>query len=460
MRFIDALDYLLSLGHETLTIKLGLENTEKLLTALGNPHKSFPSVQIAGTNGKGSTAIMLESICRQAGVHAGLFTSPHLISITERIRVDGQEISEAEFARLTACVKQTAEALISRGELQTLPTFFEHVTAIALLAFKEAKVELALLETGLGGRLDSTTAAGAGIVAITPISMDHQEYLGHTLAEIAAEKAAIIRRGVSAIVAPQVKEAMDVILRRCGEVAVEPMLIGEMQLKDYPSTAGAPHYLSQFCEARPDGRICVTFQTPTARYDNVCLGLRGRHQITNAATAIALAEALREHGFTIPDEAIVRGLESAAHRGRLERWDSSGPILFDGAHNPAAARALRDYLDEFIAEPITMIFGAMREKALNEMAAILFPAAREVILTELDNPRAATMTDLKTAVPGSLDQTKLHQARSVTDAIRIAREGATAESLILVTGSLYLVGEVQQSILESFSGGLPAAVGP
>src|SRR4030095_3690280 len=175
MSFDQALAYLLSLGHETLTIKLGLKNTERLLAALGNPHRDFASVQIAGTNGKGSTAVMLESICRAAGIRSGLFTSPHLISITERIRVDGQEISEIEFARLTTRVKDKAEELIARAELDTLPTFFEHVTAIALLAFSDAKVKLAILETGLGGRLDSTTAAGADVVAITQIAMDHEE---------------------------------------------------------------------------------------------------------------------------------------------------------------------------------------------------------------------------------------------------------------------------------------------
>src|SRR4030081_1279044 len=196
MSFDEALSYLLSLGHETLTIKLGLRNTETLLAALGDPHKEFPSVQIAGTNGKGSTAVMLDSICRAAEIRTGLFTSPHLISITERIRIAGEQVSETDFARLTLQVKQTAEELVEQGRLETLPTFFEHVTAIALLAFREAKVDLAILETGLGGRLDSTTAAGAAIVAITPVAMDHQEYLGDNLAEIAAEKAAIIRPGV------------------------------------------------------------------------------------------------------------------------------------------------------------------------------------------------------------------------------------------------------------------------
>src|SRR2546423_4135319 len=278
MNFNDALSYLLSLGHETLTIKLGLANTEALLDALGNPHRSFPSVQIAGTNGKGSTAVMLESICRTAGIRVGLFTSPHLISITERIRIDGNEIPKREFARLTAQVKATAEQLVQRGELETLPTFFEHVTAIALLAFAEAKVELAILETGLGGRLDSTTAAGAEMVAITPIAMDHEEYLGHTLAEIAAEKAAIIRPGVIAVVAPQQPDAINAIARRCREVGVTPELISTSSFEHTLTvpTGGEfdPKYRSHAGHASADGRMPVTFETPDDRYEDVILGLR------------------------------------------------------------------------------------------------------------------------------------------------------------------------------------------
>lgn len=446
MFFDDAQSYLLSLGHETLTIKLGLENTRKLLAALGDPHKAFPSVQIAGTNGKGSTAVMLESICREAGIRVGLFTSPHLVSITERIRIDGNEVSEAAFARLTERVRQTAEELLRQGELQTLPTFFEHVTAIALLAFQEADIELAILETGLGGRLDSTTAAGAKVIAITPVAMDHQEYLGHTLAEIAAEKAAIIRRGVTAVIAPQAQVALEVIRRQCVEVATKPRLVGDVELRDSRLGALTAQYRSRFCTAAPDGRMCVTFLTPTTRYDNVCLGLRGRHQITNAATALGCAEALREHGFAVPYGAVVRGLENARHAGRLELWDRLlPPILFDGAHNPAAARALRNYLDEFVAQPITMIFSAMRDKALHEMAAILFPAANRIILTPLDNPRAATVEDMEAAAPSNFERSKLVRATSVNNAIWMAQEITDYAELILVTGSLYLIGAVQKA---------------
>src|SRR6267143_1946446 len=214
MHFDDALRYLLSLGHETLALKLGLRTTELLLHALGDPQTSFPSVQIAGTNGKGSTAVVLDTICRAAFIRTGLFTSPHLISITERIKINGAPISESNFAKFTLQVKTTAEKLIKQGHLETLPTFFEHVAVIALLAFCGARVEVAILETGLGGRLDSTTAAGAEIVAITPVSMDHEEYLGNTLAEIAGEKAAIIHSGVTAIVAPQTEAVLEVIVRQ------------------------------------------------------------------------------------------------------------------------------------------------------------------------------------------------------------------------------------------------------
>src|ERR1051325_8696489 len=434
MNFDQALSYLLSLGHETLTIKLGLRNTETLLTALGNPHKSFPAVQIAGTNGKGSTAVMLGSICRAAGIRTGLFTSPHLISITERIKIDDAAISEDQFARLTTAVKTAVEELVARGDLETRPTFFEHVTAIALLAFHEAEVELAILETGMGGRLDSTTAAQADVVAITQIAMDHEEYLGHTLGEIAAEKAAIIRPRVITIIGPQKPDALDVILRRCQEVQVVPRLVTGSCAA---SESGQP---------TSDGRFSVMLQTLENICENVTLGLRGRHQIDNAQIAFALAEALRERGLPISREPIIAGLESAKHAGRLELWQTEPPILFDGAHNPAAARALRDHLDEFVGRPITMIFAAMKDKRLHEMAEILFPKADKLILTEIDNPRAASIEELKTALPSGFDQKRIYEPSSVREALRIAREISEANDLILVTGSLYLVGAAQHAL--------------
>ena len=312
MQFQEAVNYLLSLGHETLTIKLGLRNTELLLNALDNPQHAFQSVQIAGTNGKGSTAAMLDSICRSAGIKTGLYTSPHLVSITERIKVSGVEITREEFAACATTVREVSE------RLEALPTFFEQVTALALLAFRKAHIELAILETGLGGRLDSTTAANANIVAITQIALDHQEYLGNTIASIAAEKAAIIRPGVQAAVLgkQQYPEALDVLLQRCKETGATPILVDSME-------------------------------------ERVNLALRGRHQLDNAGVAIRLAELLRETGFDIPPAAIVRGLETVQHPGRLELIQHQPAFLIDGAHKPAGAESLRAYLDEFARRPLT-----------------------------------------------------------------------------------------------------------
>ena len=443
MQFDDAVSYLLSLGHETLTIKLGLKNTETLLAALGTPQRDYQSVQIAGTNGKGSTAAFLDSVCRAAGIRTGLFTSPHLISITERIKVDGQPIPENRFARLTSTVKTVAEQLVARGELTALPTYFEHVTAIALLAFREAKVDLAILETGLGGRLDSTTAVGAGIVAITPIAMDHQEYLGDTLAEIAAEKAAIIRPDVAAIVAPQQEAAFEVIIRRCESVGIQPRLIEPRGNRFKPAAATSISFTAP-SNMTADGRAVVSFHTQSGKYENIRLSLRGRHQIENAATAIVTAEALAEKGFRISRDAIVHGIETANHPGRLELWKGSPQFLFDGAHNPAAAQALRNYLDEFIREPVTMIFGAMRDKALSEMMRALFPQAEKVILTMLDNLRAASNDELIAALPREFDQSNVLRTSNVAEALAAARNITPPSGIVCVTGSLHLIGEAQE----------------
>ncbi len=424
MEFRETLSYLLSLGHETLAMKLGLRNTELLLEALDNPHHSFASIQIAGTNGKGSTAAMLDSICRQAGLRTGLFTSPHLISITERIKIAGVDISEEEFAGFAERVKGAAEILVAQAKLQALPTFFEHITAIALLAFKEASVEIAILETGLGGRLDATTVAGARVVAITPIALDHQDYLGATLAEIAAEKAAIIRPGTTAIIAAQQDEASEVIRRRTAECEVAPLMADHQTLIE---------------AATDDGRFTATFQTKSERYESVRIGLRGRHQIENAATAIRIAEALSQLGWKIPRRAIVDGLATVQHPGRLE---GTGQYLLDGAHNPAAAQTLLEYLNEFVKIPLTLVFGAMRDKNLMEMAAILFPVAARLVLTQADNPRSASAEELR-AIADAIGVPKVVVTHSISEALTKAHEVTSSPGLVCITGSLYLLGEAK-----------------
>jgi dihydrofolate synthase/folylpolyglutamate synthase len=431
MHFDDALRYLLSLGHETLALKLGLETTEVLLSALGDPQTFFPSVQIAGTNGKGSTAVVLDSICRAANIRTGLFTSPHLVSITERIKINGQNLTPQAFAELATTVRDSAQRLVEGGELAAPPTFFEQVTAIALLAFKHAKVDLAILETGLGGRLDSTTVAGAATIGITQIALDHQEYLGNTLAEIAAEKAAIIRPNVTAVIAPQGPVALDVILKRCEAVGVTPRL--------------------NACERRihgatKDGRVRVTFETAQDRYDEIVPGLRGRHQVTNVSLAIQLAESLRERGFEISREAIIKGVEGSQHPGRLELIEGKPQLLFDGAHNPAGALALREYLDEFVTQPITLVFGAMRDKNLEEMAGLLFPRADCLILTKPDNPRAAAVETLREFTTSTIDENKIILEPDAKRAIEIALKQTPADGLVCVTGSLYLIGEIQEAL--------------
>jgi len=408
-------------------MKLGLANIERLLSALGNPHHEFAAVQIAGTNGKGSTAVVLDSICSAAKIERGLYTSPHLISITERIRINGEQISPADFARFTGIVKVTAEQLVAGGQLESRPTFFEHLTAIALLAFREAGVKLAILETGLGGRLDATTAVAAGVVGLTSIAEDHQEYLGETIAEIAAEKAAIIHTGSDVVVGPQVPDALRVIMRRCDTVGVKPTLVD-----------GAAEILG----ASADGRVRANFKTTRANYSNVQLGLRGRHQVANVSVAIALAEALNARGFPISREAIIKGVKAAAHAGRLELQEGPPRILFDGAHNPAAARALRDFL-ELVTAPVTLVFGAMRDKGLKEMLEILTPLAANIVLTTFGNARAASLEMLSAAVPGGLPVENITQADSVDAAMREALARTDPDGMICVTGSLYLVGEVK-----------------
>ena len=426
MNFEAAVDYLLSLGHETLAIKLGLRNTELLLSALDNPERTFDAVQIAGTNGKGSTATMLDSICRAAGTKTGLYTSPHLVSITERIKLSGAEITREEFAACATIVRDVSEQLVAGKQLEALPTFFEQVTAIALIAFRNAEIELAILETGLGGRLDSTTAAKARIVAITPVAMDHEEYLGPTLEAIAAEKAAIIRPGVSAVLATQPPEAFEVLLQRCEETGVVPIF------------EDSAHRIE---DTTPDGRFCVTFESSRGRYEKVWLGLRGEHQIDNAGVAIRLAELLR-----ISKPAIVAGLSTATHPGRLELISHKPAFLLDGAHNPAGCESLRKYLDEFAPRPLTLVFGAMRDKQLEQIGEILFPVADLLVLTAIDNPRSASMEMLGSVAERFATGTIVKTESSI-QALRIATEMTSPNGLICIAGSLYLIGEMRPSIL-------------
>lgn len=459
MNFQQSTEYLYGLGNEVLAMKLGLENITTLLAALGNPQKNYLKVQIAGTNGKGSTVAFLESICVNAGINIGSTTSPHLVSITERVKINGREISEENFAKYATKVRETSEKLVENSKsqvadlklktqksqitnhksqifLETVPTYFEQVTAIALLAFAEAKVELAILETGLGGRFDATTAANAEIVAITPIDLDHQKILGETLAEIAAEKAAIIREDTKVVISEQKAEALEIILARCRDKNVVP-IVNE-------------------CRFVEENRNEYFLVTKSSKYFVTKLGLAGDHQRQNAWTAINLAEVLiSDFNFQIPELAITKGLENAKHKGRLE-WKEINDVkfLFDGAHNVAGAKALRNYL-KTLGYKFTLVFGAMNDKDLTEIAEILFPLAKDLILTKPDNPRSMEVAELQKYAEKFVEKSKILLVPNVADAVDSAIQinanyTKTEITFVCVTGSLYLVGEAQKILKNDF----------
>jgi dihydrofolate synthase / folylpolyglutamate synthase len=434
MSFEEAIKYLYSLGNETLAMKLGLESVRALASALDDPQRKFPAVHIAGTNGKGSTAAMTASVLRAAGLRAGLYTSPHLVSITERIRVGADEIAPDEFARLTRAVRAAGERLVAESALPAAPTFFEQATAIAYLYFAERKVDLAVLEVGLGGRLDATNICEPVVTAITPVGFDHQKYLGDTLASIAGEKAGIVKPGVPVVIAPQSTEAMIAIVERCIETKA-PMI-----------TPAPPFDVEALSGDENVGRYRFRYRTWDDEDEYALrLGLRGRHQITNAVVAIHIAELLRIAGFDIPQSAIVEGLNNAEWPGRLElirRSPSQARLLLDGAHNVAGARALRDFLDEHLRPaPITILFGAMADKAIGEMGDVLFPAANQVIVTRIATPRAAEPSAIADA--SHRDVIRIENAGEALDeASRIT----PPDGLIVVCGSLFLVGEIRQAL--------------
>lgn len=436
MNFSEAKQYLLSLGHETLAMKFGLEGISRLLRELDDPHKSFYKIQIAGTNGKGSTAAMLNAITCASGIRTGLYTSPHLVSITERICINGADISPEAFAHATTLVRDAAEHLAHKGN--ALPTFFEQITAVACVAFREAKVDVAILETGLGGRLDAVTATRAALIAITSIALDHQEYLGTTLAEIAREKAAVIRSDTQAVIAPQIAEARDAI-----DEYIAPMNIPVHLAPCYiaPENASVTHVDER-------GRLTADITTKRQVHRNLFINLSGRHQLINAQVAVELADILRDENFAIMDDAIRFGLGSTRHAGRLEWYSSSRhgepSLLFDGAHNTAGAQALADYLRDFIHAPLTIIFGAMLDKDLAGIAASLFPLAQNLVLTQPDNPRAAHVDSLRDIALTHKPASRIAVCPNVKEALQAAQNLTGRDDVICITGSLYLIGEAKK----------------
>jgi dihydrofolate synthase/folylpolyglutamate synthase len=435
MTYDESVRALLALGRELAAPqqarvqKFGLANITTLAGALGNPQRKIPCVHIAGTNGKGSTAAMLDSILHTAGLRTGLYTSPHLERINERIRINGEDISDGNFASAWTVVHASIESLLASGRLAAHPTYFECVTALAFVAFRDQGVNFAVYEVGLGGRLDATNIVQPEIALITTIDFDHENFLGHSVAEIAAEKAGIIKPGATVVSSVENSEAREVIAQRCRESGARLVEVDDVwQTSTIDSSGGC--YRAEVVARGWHKRLMLEPPLP------------GRFQIRNALAAVTAANLLTERGFHIDDSAIEAGIQNTRWPGRLERICDQPPVYLDGTHNPAGAKELLKFWKEnFEGRRVVLVYGAMRDKAVDEIAGLLFPAADAVIVTEPLQPRAISAS-LLAEMTGHL--AKITEILSnPAEALERAIEMASPEGAVFATGSLYLVGDLR-----------------
>lgn len=446
MNYDDSVRALLSLGRELAVPrqlarsgaagahaqKFGLDNITVLAEALGNPHRAAPCVHIAGTNGKGSTAAMLESVLRAAGLHTGLYTSPHLARINERICINGENISDAKFAAAWTRVQASIESRMASGRLAAHPTFFECLTAIAFLIFAEEKVDMTVYEVGMGGRLDATNVVVPEVAVITPIAFDHENFLGHSIQEIAAEKAGIIKPGGWVVSSVEISQAREVIFRRCAEQNARLIEVDSAwHLEDVGANDGSYRAMAVASDSGEQLTLAPV--------------LPGRFQIRNALAAATAARLLAEHGFPVTDEAISRGIAAARWPGRLEKILDRPAVYLDGTHNPAGARELLKFWEEnFANRRIFLVYGSVRDKAVDEIAGLLFPRAEAVILTEPRQPRAISVA-LLSEMTSHLAK-KFAVVPDPAEALQHAIEMAQPQDAVFATGSLYLVGDLRGEI--------------
>jgi dihydrofolate synthase/folylpolyglutamate synthase len=446
-------------GLEPVGIKFGLDTITALVEELGHPERAFASVHIAGTNGKGSVVAMVDAALREAGHRSARYTSPHLLDLTERFVVDGRPIERAALAAATADVREAADRLRARARLQAHPTFFEVTTAVAFELFRRAGAGVAVCEVGLGGRLDATNVLQPVAAAITTIGFDHQQYLGHTLAEITAEKAGIIKPGVPVVVGKLDPEALEAVRAIAGErqapltlahegVTVSPVAAAASPVAAAASpvaAAASPVAAAASPVAADFSRTTVNLRTPTRDYGDVALALAGHHQIDNAIVAVRLLETLDQHGLAVPADAVVAGLERVVWPGRLEtrRLPDGREALLDAAHNPDGALALAAFLTAGgdISRPL--VFGAMRDKDTAGMLRALAPVTGVLVLTRASN--------LRSADPSALAD----QARAIAPELRVIVEPAPSDALaaawrlsprIVVAGSIFLLADVMNEI--------------
>ncbi len=448
MSYQDTVEQLYALGHElasTPSHKFDLAYVHAMLEPLGHPERRFASVLIAGTNGKGSTAATLASILRAGEYRTALYISPHLVRINERIRVDGEQISDVEFGAIYERVEQTAQQLLQTGKLPWHPSFFEMLTVMAFEYFASVGVQIAVLEVGMGGRLDATNVVDPLVSVIADISLDHQKYLGNTIPEIAREKAGIIRRNEVVVTLPQHPEANDVI----GHAILDAEATGVSAVQYVPPVSpGAATYLAGQAPAVPGrSRYPLSVMGEEILVDSP---LVGRHQFRNIALAIATAEQLAHFGFKTTPQQIEQGIRETHWPGRFQVIPRSAAthqheMVLDVAHNPAGAWALRSALSEnFSGRELTLVFAAMRDKAIQEIAEVLFPIAERVVLTHVNNPRAATPAELVQAA--SRTGAEIYTEDTVTAALRKAHELTRPDGVIVVTGSIFLVGEAMAAM--------------
>jgi dihydrofolate synthase/folylpolyglutamate synthase len=433
----SAIDSLLALAPELWTDKgqkprrkFDLEHMRVLVEALGNPQRRFPAIIVAGTNGKGSTSATLASILATAGYRTGLYTSPHLLRVNERIAMNGEAISDAEFAEVHARVESLSINLVASGKLPQHPSFFEMLTAMAFEYFASTQVDIAVLEVGIGGRLDATNLADPLLSVITDISYDHMEWLGDTLPDIAREKAGILRANGTLITLPQHPEVNDAIGEQIRALNVRPVNATAFM----PSiTPGAQNFESEPRSA-PGNRYLIEVLGENLEIHSP---LAGRHQLRNVALAIASAVELKQaFGYNITASNIAEGIANTRWPGRFQVLPGSPEVVLDVAHNPAGAWALRSALaSRYEGQPLTIVFGAMRDKAIGEIAEILFPLADEVIATRVNSPRASSPDEIQLAAHHvGVDAIAIPD---VSDAISAARERGRT---VVITGSVYLVG--------------------
>jgi dihydrofolate synthase / folylpolyglutamate synthase len=439
MSYDHAVAQLYALGHElahATSAMFDLAHMRAVLEPLGHPERRFRAILIAGTNGKGSTASTLASIVGAAGHRTGLYTSPHLVRINERIRVNAEEISDPDFADVHQQVEAAIEPLLAAGVLPWHPSFFEVLTAMAFLHFARTGVEVAVLEVGMGGRLDATNVVEPVLSVITDIALDHQRFLGNTVREIAREKAGIIRSGGVVVTLPQHPEANDVIghivLERGAQAvnaaAYVPPVSPGAAADNWQPTSGNSYPLSVM-----DQQIQV--QSP----------LIGRHQLRNVALAIAAAVELDRAGIHISPTDLERGIRQTRWPGRFQVIGGQPEFVLDVAHNPAGAWALRSALSQrYEGRPLLFVFGAMRDKAIAEISEILFPLAERVIATRADNPRSATPDQVRQLA--SRSGTEILTAETVPEAIALARRLASPDAVVVITGSTFIVGEAMRAL--------------